>query len=129
VPASGLQLQPVAGVAQIAVTGQSLQPIVVRVSDFSTPPNPVLGGSVAFQWSVELPSGNPPSIPGGDNGIGGDPMPVILYASQANVSSDVNGIVSFHPSTGGFGGALEILGTAAAGFGNVPFGLEWLPPL
>jgi hypothetical protein len=69
VPASGLQLQPVAGVAQIAATGQSFQPIVVRVSDFSMPPNPVLGGSVAFQWSVELPSGDPPSIPGGDNGI------------------------------------------------------------
>ena len=25
--------------------------------------------------------------------------------------------------------ALLILGTAAAGTGNVPYGLEWLPPL
>ena len=129
VPASGLQIQAVSGAAQIAPTGQSFQPVVVRVSDFSTPPNPVMGGSVLMQWSVELPSGDPPPIPGGDNGIGGDPMPIVLYTGQANLASDVNGLVSFTPSTGGFAGALEILGSAAAGTGNVPFGLEWLPPL
>lgn len=129
VPPSGLQIQPVAGIAQVAATGQSFQPVVVRVSDFSSPPNPVMGANVQMQWSVELPASNPPQVPGGDSGIGGDPQPIVLYTSEATVASDVNGMVSFLPSTGGFSGALEILGTAAAGYGNVPFELQWLPPL
>ncbi len=129
VPATGLQIQPVAGTAQVAATGQSFQPVLVRVSDFSSPPNPVMGANVQMQWSVELPASNPPQVPGGDSGIGGDPQPIILYSSQATVASDVNGMVSLQPSTGGFSGALEILGTAAAGYGNVPFELQWLPPL
>ena len=129
VPASGLQIQPIAGVAQIAAVGQSLQPVVVRVSDFSSPPNPVMGANVVVDWNVELPAGNAPPLNGGDTGMGGDPMPIILYSSQASVATDANGLASFQPSTGGFGGALEILGTAAAGSGSVPFELQWLPPL
>jgi hypothetical protein len=129
VPASGLQIQPIAGVAQIAAVGQSLQPIVVKVSDFSSPPNPVMGANVLVNWNVELPAGNSPPLNGGDTGIGGNPMPIVLYSSQASVATDANGFASFQPSTGGFSGALEILGTAAAGSGNVPFELQWLPPL
>lgn len=129
VPSAGLQIQPVAGVAQMASVGQSLQPVVVRVSDFASPPNPVMGANVLVQWSVELPSSPSPPIPGGDNGIGGDPMPIVLYSSQAWVATDSNGLATFQPSTGGFGGTLEILGTAAAGSGTVPFVLEWLPPI
>ena len=129
VPGSGVQIQPVAGTAQIASVGQSLQPIMVRVSDLSSPPDPVVGANVLVQWSVELPSSPFPPIPGGDSGIGGDPMPIVLYSSQAWVTADTNGVATFQPSTGGFGGAIEILGTAAAGSGSVPFILEWLPPL
>jgi len=128
VPASGLQVQPVAGIAQIAAVGQGFQPVVVRVSDLASPPNPVIGANVLVNWNVELPASTPPPIPGGDNGIGNDPMPVVLYSSQASITTDANGLASFLPSTGGFGGALEILGTAAAGSGNVPFNLQWLPP-
>lgn len=129
VPGSGLQIQPVVGIAQMAAVGQSLQPVVVRVSDLSSPPNPVVAANVLVQWSVELPANPSPPIPGGDTGIGGSPMPIVLYSSQAWVATDVNGLATFQPSTGGFGGAIEILGTAAAGSGSVPFALEWLPPI
>lgn len=129
VPGSGLQIQPVAGIVQLATVGQSLQPVVVRVSDLSSPPNPVVGANVLVQWSVELPAGASPPIPGGDTSIGGSPMPIVLYSSQAWVATDANGLATFQPSTGGFGGAIEILGTAAAGSGSVPFVLEWLPPI
>jgi len=129
VPGSGLQIQPIAGVAQIASVGQSLQPVVVRVSDFASPPNPVVGANVLVQWSVELPASPSPPIPGGDNGIGSDPPPIVLYSSQSWVNTDANGMASFQPSTGGFGGTLEILGKAAAGSDTVPFVLEWLPPI
>jgi IPT/TIG domain len=129
VPGSGLQIQPVAGIVQMAPVGQSLQPVVVRVSDLSQPPNPVVGANVLEQWSVELPASPSPPIPGGDTGIGGSPMPIVLYSSQAWVATDANGLATFQPSTGGFGGAIEILGTAAAGSGNIPFALEWLPPI
>jgi hypothetical protein len=125
VPGSGLQIQPIAGVAQIATVGQTLQPVVVRVSDLSSPPNPVMGASVLVQWNVELPAGSPPPNPEGGNA----PMPIILYSSQASVATDANGMANFQPSTGDFGGPLEILGTATAGSGNVPFELQWLPPL
>jgi hypothetical protein len=128
VPGSGLQLQPGAGVAQIGAAGQSFQPVVVRVSDLASPPNPVLGANVLVQWNVELPASDPGSESGGDTGINHDPMPVILFSSQASVTSDGNGMVTFQPSTGGFEGALEILGTASAGTSNVPFALQWLPP-
>jgi hypothetical protein len=129
VPSSGLQLQAVSGIAQLAPSSQSFQPVVVRVTDYATPPNPVAGASVLVEWNVELPVSNASPVPGGDTGIGNNPMPVVLYSSQAYVVSDGNGMATFQPSTGGFGGALEILGTATAGSSNVPFGLEWLPPL
>ncbi|HXZ42814.1 MAG TPA: IPT/TIG domain-containing protein, partial [Terriglobales bacterium] len=53
VPASGQQLLPIAGVSQMALEGQSFQPVIVQVTDLSTPPNPVQGVSVVFQSTVE----------------------------------------------------------------------------
>jgi IPT/TIG domain len=48
VPASVLQLQAVAGSPQIVTAGQALQPVVIRVTDSSSPPNPVLAGERGF---------------------------------------------------------------------------------
>jgi hypothetical protein len=80
VAASMVNLQAVGGGGQV-VTGLGLQPMTVRVTDFSTPPNGVLGESVLFQSAVLRPV---------DNGLtqtADDPSatPTILSESQISV--------------------------------------------
>jgi len=127
VPTSGLQVRPVAGTSQMALEGQGFQPVTVQVTDFSTPPNAVQGAGVIFQSTVERSDYSGSSTSGGDTTITHDPMPVILASSQSTVISDINGIASFQPTTDGFSGILEILGSATAGIGNVLFSAQSLP--
>jgi len=129
VPLSALQLQPVAGNLQLVVVGQTFQTVAVRVTDASVPPNPVLGANVLFQSLLGRTNNNAPIISGGDTNITTNPLPIILGTSQASVTSDVNGLASMQPSTGGFQGALAILGTVTAGPGNMPFQLQSLWPM
>jgi hypothetical protein len=127
VPNSGLQLQAVAGTAQVVAVGQALQPVVVRVTDLSTPPNAVAGASVVFQSTVERAGDGSPGISGGDTTITPNPTPVVLLSSQISVVSDANGLASFQPSNAGFGGALQIVGAAGAESAQVPFAVQSLP--
>ncbi len=114
--AAGLfNLQPVSGASQI-VMGSAFQPLIVRVTDSSIPPNPVIGASVLFQSTVMRPVGNDLTMTPGLTPTG---MPVILSASQSSVPSDINGLASFVPAVGSFSGPLEIqiqilAGTVAA---------------
>lgn len=101
---SAMQLQPVAGDLQFVALGQSFQPITVRVTDSSAPPNPAQGASVAFQAILGRTAGNAPLISAGDTNIWENPLPIILGSWQQTVSSDANGIASVQPSTGGFQG-------------------------
>ena len=102
-----LNLQAVAGAGQM-VTGTAFQPLMVRVTDSSTPPNPVLGASVLFQSTVLRPEGNDLTLAPGDPTVTQPGMPVILSASQSTVRSDANGLASLVPSVGSFTGPLEI---------------------
>ena len=118
VSAAMLNLQAVSGEGQL-VTGTAFQPLTVRVTDFSTPPNSVLGASVLFQSTVVRPLENDLTLVSG--GPSGDPagMPVILSVTQTTLQSDVNGLANFVPSLGSFTGPLEIeiqveAGTTAA---------------
>ncbi len=113
VPASQQQLWPVAGAGQISV-GSAFQPLVVRVTDSSSPPNAVLAAPVLFQTTIFRPvasqSGTNPTNP---------VLPVILSASQGNAATDINGLASLVPSSGGFSPPLEVdveisAGTTAA---------------
>jgi hypothetical protein len=114
VVASRLNLQAVAGAGQV-VAGTAFQPLTVRVTDSSTPPNPILGASVAFQATVMRPSGDGlPPAPGDPSGTQTG-MPVILSASQITVQSDVNGLASIAPSVGSFTGTLQIQIQVSAG--------------
>ncbi|MGA9388810.1 MAG: Ig-like domain-containing protein [Candidatus Sulfotelmatobacter sp.] len=117
VAAALLNLQPVAGGGQI-VTGQAFQSIAVRVTDSSTPPNPVLGATVLFQSTVLRPAGQAPTGAPGDPTTAQAGMPTILSSSQSSVVSDANGLASFLPSVGSFAPPLEVdvqisAGTAA----------------
>jgi hypothetical protein len=128
-PASSLRLQAVAGDLQLMTVGPSFQPITVQVTDTSTPPDPVLGVSVLFQSLLGRTTNDAPIVSGGDTTFTRDPMPIILGISQAFVTSDENGLASIQPSTGGFLGALAILGTVTAGPGSLPFQLQSLWPM
>ncbi len=129
VPSSGLQLQAVAGDVQLITVGPAFQPVTVRVTDTSVPPNPVLGVSVLFQSLLGRTNNDAPIVAGGDTIITRNPMPIILGTSQASISSDADGLASMQPSTGGFQGALAILGTVTAGPGSMPFQLQSLWPM
>ena len=129
VPASVLQLQGVAGNPQVVAAGQVLQPVVVRVTDSSVPPNPVIAASVVFQFTGERAGGNSTVISAGDTNIYNDPSPVILFNGQSAAQSDVNGLASWKPTTEGFNGDVAILGTATAGTQQMQFALQTLPPL
>ncbi len=117
VPLSQLHLQPVAGAGQVS-TGQAFQPVVVRVTDFNSPPDPVLGAVVMFQITVLRPGGMS-SSGGGETNTGNPAMPVILSVSQSSVATDVNGLATVTPTGAGFSGPLEVdvaitAGTSAA---------------
>jgi hypothetical protein len=114
VAAAMLNLQPVAGAGQV-VTGTAIQPVTVRVTDSSTPPNPVLAAGVLFQSTVLRPVGNPPTTTPGDPTVTQPGMPVILSESQITVQSDINGLASFTPSVGSLTAPLEIQIQISAG--------------
>lgn len=114
VAASLLNLQAVSGAGQV-VTGQTFQPFTVRVTDSSTPPNPILGASVLFQSAVVRPTGSDVILTPGDPANGQAGMSVILSASQSTVTSGANGLASFVPGVGSFTGLLEVEIQASAG--------------
>ncbi len=107
VAAAMLNLQAVAGAGQV-ITGTALQSLTVRVTDSSTPPNPVLAASVLFQATLMRPTGSGLTMAPTDPTVTQTGMPVILSASQSTALSDVNGLASFIPSPGSFAAPLEI---------------------
>ena len=129
VPASSIRLQAVAGDLQLMTLGTAFQPVTVRVTDTSTPPDPVLGVGVLFQSLLGRTNNNAPIVLGGDTKFTRNSMQIILGTTQVSATSDANGLASVQPSTGGFQGALAILGIAAAGSGSLPFELQSLWPM
>src|SRR5580692_5869870 len=114
VAAAVMNLQAVAGAGQV-VTGAAFQPLTVRVTDSSTPPNPVLGASVLFQSTVLRLAGSDVILTPGDPAVTPTGMPVFLSASQSTVQSDVNGLATFVSSVGSFTGPLELEIQVSAG--------------
>jgi hypothetical protein len=110
VPLAQQNLQPVSGGGQVS-TGAAFQPVVVRVTDSSSPPNPVIAAGVSFQTTVLRPVGTSSGRPAPTN----PPMPVILQVSQSNATSDLNGLARLVPLPGGFSAPLEVDVTVTAG--------------
>jgi len=114
VPAAQQQLQLVAGAGQVS-TGQAFQPVIVRVTDSASPPNPVLAAPVLFQTTVMRPGGAPPGNGNGETNPTNPAMPVILSVSQSSVTTDINGLASIVPASGSFSPPLEVDVAATAG--------------
>jgi hypothetical protein len=120
-------LQPVSGNSQVS-TGSAFQPIVVRVTDSASPPNPVIAASVAFLTTVLRPGGIPPAGSNGETQSGNPATPVILQVSQSSATTDVNGLASIVPSAGGFSAPLEVDVAVTAGTSAfIDYPLELLP--
>jgi hypothetical protein len=111
---SALNLQAVSGAGQM-VEGPGFQPLTVRVTDSSSPPNPVEAASVLFQSTVLRPSGNNLTLSTGDPSNTENEMPNILSSSQISVQSSSNGLASMTPSVGVFTGTLEVEVQISAG--------------
>jgi len=107
-------LQAVSGAGQV-VTGAAFQPLTVRVTDSSTPPNPVLGASVLFQSTMLRPAGSNLTLAPGGPIVNPTGTPDILSISQSSAQSDINGLASMMPSMGSFTGPLEIEIQVSAG--------------
>ena len=114
VPAAMLKLQEFSGAGQI-ISGQGFQPVIVRVTDSSAVPVPVMGASVTFLSTLLRPPGDPVVAPGGDPVTTNPAMPVILGVTQTVVSSDLDGLASLGPSTGSFAAPLEVAIVVSAG--------------
>jgi hypothetical protein len=102
VPLAQQQLQQISGAGQVS-SGQAFQPVVVRVTDSSSPPNSVIAAPVNFLTTVLRPIES-----GSGNSNGNPPMPVILEITPNNLTTDINGLASIVPSSGGFSPPVEV---------------------
>jgi hypothetical protein len=126
VPLANLHIQAVSGSAQLVPVGDAFRPVVVRITDSASPPNPVLGATVTFSSITCRPDNDVYEEVGGERG-----MPVILASGQNVVLSDVLGMASVLPTAGSISGPIEIEISASAGAAWMQgFELEsaWMPP-
>jgi hypothetical protein len=130
VASTHLKLGVVGGSAQLVGVGQPFQPVIVRVTDSSSPWNPVQGAPVNFAMLVMRPDNDvfldeDPEGAGGSHG-----MPVILASSQVTVASDSAGLASVLPTAGSLPGMIEIEIVASAGTNAIQqFELESIWPI
>jgi hypothetical protein len=112
-PASLWTLETVGGSSQAVQTGQSFQPLVVRVTDGSTAASPVMGVNVTFATTLARVS----------PGQLGQGLGVILGSSLAHVVTDQNGLASMVPSVGNVG-PCEVFITVSAGQASAQFQMD-----
>lgn len=108
-PSSLWTLETVSGSSQVVTTGQSFQPLVMRVTDGSLAADPVMGVNVTFKTTLAR-------VP--ENGL-----PVILGSSQTQVVSAQDGLASIVPSAGSVG-PCDVFITVSAGQSTAQFQME-----
>jgi len=126
VAASALRLQPVSGNRQFSFGGQPLQPVVVRVTDVSIPPNPVTAANVILQALLTEPQANPATVTIGDTNIIHNSAPIVLGSYRLTSVSDGDGLAQFQLPASGFPD-VEIQATAFAGIATLPLQFRVLP--
>ena len=75
----------------------------------------MLAAPVLFQTTVLRPGGSPPAPGGGETNPINPGMPVILSVSQTNATTDINGLASIVPVSGGFSPPVEVNVAVSAG--------------
>ncbi len=129
VPLARQKLQAVSGAGQVS-TGPSFQPIIIRVVDLSSPPNPVIAAPVTFRATVLRAGGTAPVGIGGESNPGNPSAPVILQVSQSGAITDMDGFASVVASGGGFSPPVDVDVTVTAGSsGFLDDLLKIVPPM
>jgi hypothetical protein len=129
VPLASQNLQALSGSGQVSA-GQAFQPVVVRVTDSSSPPNSVIGASAVFLSTVLRPGGTFAGDGSGEISSTNPSMPVILQVSQSTITTDINGLASIVPSAGVLSAPLEFEIAITAGAGAVlDYSLLLLPAI
>ena len=101
-PPSLWNLETVNGSSQVVLSGQTFQPLIMRVTDGSMVDNPVMGVTVTFTTTLaQMTQGS--GGQGGESASRQSGMPVILGTSQTQVMTTLNGLASIVPSAGNVG--------------------------
>jgi hypothetical protein len=121
-------LETVNGSSQFVLTGQSFQPLVMRVTDGSAAANPVQGVAVTFETTLARVGSGQGSQGGGDSvvsesGVSGSGAPILLGSSQAQIATDQNGLASIVPSAENVG-PCDVFVTVNAGATTTQFQME-----
>jgi hypothetical protein len=128
VDSSLLHLETVQGGEQAIWVGQSFRPLQLRVTDSSTPANPVQGATVSVQGMMYLPTADDPIENNGDASSSNHTMQVVLGSFQNTKVSDANGLVTINPSNGGLYRPMELQMMVSAGTSaNLQFAFQQLP--
>jgi hypothetical protein len=129
VPPASQNLRLVAGSGQVSA-GAGFQPLVVQVTDSSSPANPVIAASVWFLTTVLRSGGTLAARSRGETNPTNPGMPVILQVSQSSGTTDTNGLANIVPSAGGFAAPLEVDVAVMPGSGaSLDYPLQLLPSL
>ncbi len=109
-PASLWTLETVSASSQIVPTGQTFQPLVMRVTDGSTAANPVIGVNVTFATTLAR-------VPQGQG------VPIILGSSQSQTVTAQDGTASIVPSAENVGPCAVFI-TVTAGTATAQLQME-----
>lgn len=126
-----LALQRVSGDSQIGNYGQNMQPVVLRVVDSSSPPNPVRSAAVSYLKVVYRWEGPAFPVDRDEFNLTNPRDRVVLASSQGVLSSDANGLISIPILLDASWGAVivDVIATAgASGRQEMELQALWPPP-
>lgn len=123
--AAGQKLQQVAGDAQVA--SGAFQPVIARVVDSSSPPNPLPGVAVQFQAVAFHPVADGARSGSGDFSLGHFAQRSAVAAVQATVTTDAQGYAVFTPAFTTAYATLDVQVTAQIPTGSIEFNLRRIP--
>jgi hypothetical protein len=128
-PVSLWTLQAVSGSAQVVPQGQPFQPLVLRVTDGSSPANPVMGVNVVLDTTFARIAADPEPRGDGDSDGRGAGMPVVLGTSESLLVSAQDGLVSLLQEMADMDGACDVFITAAVSGSKMQFHMQVLAPM
>jgi hypothetical protein len=121
-PPSLWKLETVNGSSQAIGSGETFQPLVMRVTDSSAAENPVTGVAVQFVTTLAQINlnGGKPTGPGEQSGT-----PVILGSSQVQIATSQDGLATIIPSAANVG-PCDVFVSVSAGSSTAQFQFESL---
>lgn len=123
--ANTIAMRTVSGEGQMVPIGQSLQPIVLRLTDSANPPSPVADAPVTVS-GVAFATQRPNCAP--DTGICVPAIPHPVATFNAVLTSDSNGTVRYTPVIQSSWGAITIDLVATTGGASQSFTLQVFAP-